>query len=162
MLGHIKLNRMPMQLNDTPLFCGFYFNELLMRLLHKEDPHPKLYDSYHHSLCRLEKGDSIALILRMFEKKLLEDLGYGLPLQYEAKTRALIQADLYYQFIPNLGFILCNSSDDTQMYFSGRDLMYIAAEQFDSESAAFAAKRLMRGALSHLLGNKPLNSRELF
>lgn len=162
MLGNMELNGMPLQLNNKPLFCGFYFNELLMRLLHKEDPHPKLFAFYHDALCRLERGDLITQVLRTFEKKLLEDLGYGLPLTREAKTQAVIQRDVYYRFVPNQGFFPCDSASNSHTYFLGADLMAIAAEQFDTESVAFSAKRLMRLALSGLLGNKPLNSRELF
>ncbi|OGT42547.1 MAG: DNA repair protein RecO [Gammaproteobacteria bacterium RIFCSPHIGHO2_12_FULL_40_19] len=162
MLGNIELNGMPLQLNDKPLFCGFYFNELLMRLLHKEDPHPLLFEHYHNSLCRLEKGDPIAQTLRSFEKKLLHDLGYGLPLTHEAKTHTVIQCDRYYEFVPNQGFFACDSTSNNHTYFLGADLIAISEEKFDSDSAALSAKRLMRLALSSLLGNKPLNSRELF
>ena len=161
-LGNIELNGMPLQLNNKPLFCGFYFNELLMRLLHKEDPHPLLFDSYHYNLCRLENGDAISTALRAFEKKLLENLGYGLPLTHEAKTHALIQNDRYYQFVPNQGFFSCDDMKNNQTYFLGADLIAISEEKFDSESVALSAKRLMRLALLDLLGNKPLNSRELF
>lgn len=170
MLGTIELNGMPLQLNQNPLFCGFYFNELLMRLLHKEDPHPALFDLYHDCLCQLEKNVSgsgsgkknIAVTLRRFEKKLLDDLGYGLPLTFDAKTREKIQANAYYQFIPNQGFFLCDSMQDSQTYFLGADLINIATEKFDAEPVLIAAKKLMRYSLAFLLGNKPLNSRELF
>src|SRR5690606_18521579 len=27
-------------------FCGLYINELLMRALHRNDPHPELFDAY--------------------------------------------------------------------------------------------------------------------
>lgn len=161
-LGHIELNGMPLQLNDKPLFCGFYINELLMRLLHKEDSHPQLFELYHDTLYRLERGELISKVLRTFEKKLLEDLGYGLPLTREAKTHALIQRDIYYQFVPNQGFYSCDFPAEGQNYFLGADLIAIAEEKFDTESVGFSAKKLMRLALSGLLGNKPLNSRELF
>lgn len=163
MLGNIELNGMPLQLNDKPLFCGFYFNELLMRLLHKEDPHQQLFGFYHHSLCRLEKGDLISVVLRSFEKKLLGDLGYGLPLMHEAKTQVPIQADSFYYFQQGHGFFRSEeNSQEHQFIFSGADLIAIAEEKFDRDSVAIAAKKLMRLSLSQLLGNKPLNSREFF
>jgi DNA repair protein RecO (recombination protein O) len=161
-LGNIELNGMPLQLNDKPLFCGFYFNELLVRLLHKEDPHPTLFDIYHDSLCCLEKGDLIAPVLRLFEKKLLEDLGYGLPLTREVKTGLPIQSDAYYQFIPNQGFFKCDAVSDEKNIFLGKALIAISMEKLDDELCLQSAKCLMRLALMHLLGNKPLNSRTLF
>lgn len=161
-LTQIELHGMPLQLNQKPLFCGFYFNELLMRLLHKEDPHPKLFDVYQQSLLRLEKNDAIAMVLRVFEKKLLDDLGYGLPLSREAKTNAAIHADCFYEFIPQQGFFLVNQGSDERNIFSGMDLNNIAQDNFDLASTQESAKRLMRLALAALLGVKPLMSRELF
>src|SRR4249920_914619 len=34
----------------SALLCGFYLNELLLKLLPREDPHPELYDEYHAAL----------------------------------------------------------------------------------------------------------------
>lgn len=161
-LGAVELNGMSVQLNQNPLFCGFYCNELLVKLLHKEDPHSALFDCYELSLRRLEKNDSIPAVLRYFEKKLLEDLGYALPLSYEARSHEVIRSDAYYQFVPNQGFFRSDAVDDVQYSFSGRVLLGIAAEQFDDDAVLLAAKRLMRMALSVVLGNQPLNSRDLF
>ena len=160
-LGNIELNGMPIQLNQKPLFCGFYLNELLMRLLHKEDSHPALFDFYHHSLCRLEKNDSIPVILRLFEKKLLEELGYGLPLKQEAKTREKIQPNCFYQYEHQHGFILCEPGD-ASIIFSGTDLILIAEEKLDNDTILQTTKRLTRTAIQYLLGNKPLHSRDFF
>jgi len=160
-LGNIELNGMPIQLNQKPLFCGFYLNELLMRLLHKEDPHPALFELYHQSLCLLEKNNSIPVVLRLFEKKLLDELGYGLPLKKEAKTREKIQPDCFYQYEHQHGFILCEKSN-AQNIFSGVDLIAMAEEKLDNDAILQTAKRLTRTAIQYLLGNKKLNSREFF
>ena len=156
-LGQIELKEMPHQLNQKPLFCGFYLNELLLRVLHKEDPHPALFQYYRNSLLQLEKNESMAAVLRLFEKKLLEELGFGLPLHREAEKNSPLCADIFYDYIPAQGF---HPSSNGQ--FSGRDLLAIASENFKEESTQQAAKRLMRFALAPLLGEKPLNSRELF
>jgi len=162
-LGNTELNGMPLQLNQNALFCGFYLNELLIRLLQKEDPHPQLFSLYQNSLCQLENNaNNLPAILRLFEKKLLEELGYGLPLTHDAKTREKIQSDCHYEFIPNQGFFLSDVESRTHHYFSGADLIAIFTEKFDTESVANSAKRLMRLAISHLLGNNTLKSRELF
>lgn len=162
-LGNTELNGMPLQLNQHALFCGFYLNELIIRLLQKEDPHPTLFHLYQNSLCKLEKNvNNLPAILRLFEKKLLEELGYGLPLTFEAKTREKIQSDCTYEFIPNQGFFLREVAGNNKLYFSGNDLIAIACEKFDDESVLTAAKKLMRITLTSLLGNNPLNSRMLF
>lgn len=159
-LGNVELDGMPHQLNQKPLFCGFYLNELLMQLLHKEDPHPRLYAIYRYSLSQFEKNQTVSSTLRLFEKKLLDELGYGLPLTHEAETRKPIRADAWYRYEHHHGFFPCAQSECEQ--FLGADLLSIAAECFDSDSVEQAAKRLMRCVLANLLGNKQLRSRELF
>lgn len=160
-LSNIELNGMPIQLNQKPLFCGFYLNELLMRLLHKEDSHPNLFDLYHHSLRCLEKNDSIPVVLRLFEKKLLDELGYGLPLKQDAKTREKIHPDCFYQYEHQHGFILC-AQNNTKNIFSGADLIAIAEERLDNDTILQITKQLTRTAIQYLLGNKKLNSRDFF
>ncbi|MCX7121315.1 MAG: DNA repair protein RecO [Gammaproteobacteria bacterium] len=160
MLGNIELNGLPIQLNQKSLFSGFYVNELLTRLLHRDDPHPHLFDQYHATLCSLEKSSDIAPILRVFEKKLLEELGYGLSFVFEAKTQTRLSPDCYYRYEHHQGFFQCDSREN--MAFFGSDLISIAEEKWDTDTVLLTAKRLMRLALTHLLGNKPLNSREFF
>lgn len=161
-LGAIELTGMPLQLNQKPLFCGFYCNELLMRLLHKEDPHADLFGAYHDCLHQLENGsdNQLSIILRLFEKKLLASLGYGLSLTHESKTRTPIQPDGYYHFVPQQGFLI--ATDNTTTAFLGRELLLIAEEKLGNDAVMQSAKRLMRLALSGLLGDKPLHSREFF
>lgn len=63
-------------LAGAALASGFYLNELLLRLLRRDDPHPELHPLYGDTLNRLP--DEAAL--RGFECRLLEALGYGLLL----------------------------------------------------------------------------------
>lgn len=60
------------------LMSAWYMNELLLRLLPREDPHPVLHDAYDAALAALEKGGNEAGALRRFEWTLLEETGYGL------------------------------------------------------------------------------------
>src|SRR4249920_1397475 len=46
------------------LMCGFYLNELLLRLLPRDDPHEALFDSYSGALSRLAAGEDQASVLR--------------------------------------------------------------------------------------------------
>ena len=52
------------------LFSGFYLNELLMKLLAREDPHPALWDAYAATLTLLG-ADADGAALRAFELRLL-------------------------------------------------------------------------------------------
>src|SRR6476660_1356172 len=82
------------------LLCGFYLNELLLKLLPREDPHPLLWRAYEAALTRLAAGHPQAPILREFEVRLLSELGYALPLTHEADTGRPIDpsARYYYAF----------------------------------------------------------------
>ena len=65
------------QLNGRALMSAWYMNELVLRLLPREDPYPVLYDAYEAALSALEDGASVAGSLRRFEWTLLEETGYG-------------------------------------------------------------------------------------
>ena len=76
------------------LLCGFYLNELLLQLLPRDDPHEALFDDYGDALRRaLAPGEPTAPVLRAFEKRLLRELGYALPLEREAASGAPIEPD---------------------------------------------------------------------
>lgn len=65
-------------LTGKSLMSAWYMNELLLRLLPREDPHPRLYEAYDAALQALGEGSSAASALRCFEWTLLEETGYGL------------------------------------------------------------------------------------
>ncbi|MGY6271691.1 DNA repair protein RecO [Achromobacter denitrificans] len=64
-------------LTGTGLMSAWYMNELLLRLLPREDPHPLLYDAYDVALQQLSGGTRAAGALRRFEWTLLRETGYG-------------------------------------------------------------------------------------
>lgn len=73
-------------LTGKSLMSAWYMNELLLRLLPREDAHPGLYDAYDGALMALGEGGSAASALRRFEWTLLEETGYGFegePPQFE-------------------------------------------------------------------------------
>ncbi len=152
----------PIQLRAECLLSGFYLNELLLRLLQKQDPHPQLYTIYHRTLLELERAELQQKHLRLFEKKLLDELGYGLQLQHTIPDGKAFLADRFYRFYPEQGFELSESNVSQGMVFSGKNLLALAAEQLDDQDALREIKRLMRLALGDILGPQPLHSRKLF
>src|SRR4029078_2170036 len=68
------------QLKGRGLLCGFYLNELMVKLLAREDPHEQLFETYDGTLRALAAGGDHAAILRRFEKRFLQELGYALTL----------------------------------------------------------------------------------
>lgn len=160
-LGNIELCGASYALEGNALACGFYLNELLLRLLEREDPHPYLFELYQTSLAELQHLDQIEKTLRIFEKKLLQELGYGLPLNHEAESGNPIDPAANYQYIPEQGFIRRLASESNSL-FSGLSLIALQDEALEDESTLKEIKLLMRVALTHHLGSKPLKSRDLF
>src|SRR4051812_22403192 len=70
-------------LQGEALMCGFYLNELLLRLMPREDPHEALFERYRQALAALARLEPSAAVLRSFEKALLAELGYAMTLDRE-------------------------------------------------------------------------------
>ena len=161
-LGSVERQGPIYPLEGQSLICGFYLNELLQRLLQREDPHADIYYLYQNTLNRFKEEKDLRPALRCFEKNLLNALGYGLPLRYEASSRHEIIANAQYQYIPDQGFVRSDADDQSAHCYSGEALLSLKQEQFDSEQSLQQAKRLLRQEISRHLGNKPIKSRELF
>lgn len=151
-----------LQLTRTRLYSGLYLNELLVRLLHHEDPHQELYDNYELALGQLAGDLAEEMVLRPFEFRLLKDLGYGFDLSVDGLSGEPIADDNWYHYHQDYGLVLAADTrpDDRLPRYRGRELMEL--EQGDFEAARHCAKQLMRQVLAGHLGDKPLMSRELF
>jgi DNA repair protein RecO (recombination protein O) len=143
------------------LFSAMYLNELLNRLLPKEVPHPELFLSYQESLHRLSSGGDIEPCLRQFELLLLDDMGYGVDLTQEYESGQSVEADVDYCFVLENGIRRINDAAQGSNRFSGEALLQVSNHVW-TPSSLQCAKRITRMALSPLLGQKPLKSRELF
>lgn len=152
----VESRGVPFNLRGNCLFSGFYLNELLLKLLQKQDPYPYLYRVYHETLVELANTHLQQKTLRLFEKKFLEEIGYGLQLNQDA--------DKYYHYYPDYGFEEVNPNEDKRsgMVFSGKNLRHLANETLDDPESLGEAKKLMRLVIAHLLGDKTLESRKLF
>lgn len=149
-------------LSGEALYCGFYMNELLMRLLHRHDPHERLFDAYQAALARLQTDDEYDAALRIFERHLLQELGYGLVLDHEANASTPIAPDRIYDYLPERGPVPADGDQTGGVRIQGRSLLALAAGRFSDAQELREAKRLMRRMLAQHLGERPLYSRELF
>ncbi len=154
-LNQMEQNGLPYPLEGQALLCAFYLNELLLRLVPHEDPYPNIFADYENALTALIKTQEITSILRRFEKRLLEHLGYGISFSEVAD-------DAFYQWLPDRGFLKTHPLKLQEQVFSGSSLLALKEERWDNPEDIIAAKRLMRLVLGRHLGNKPLKSRELF
>jgi DNA repair protein RecO (recombination protein O) len=73
-LHSLEWNGSLLLLQGEALMCGFYLNELLLRLLPREDPHEALFEYYADTLKRLATRQDLATTLRRFELKFLRSL----------------------------------------------------------------------------------------
>ena len=78
-------------LEKTALLCGFYLNELLVKLLARDDPHPKLFDHYVATLNELAHNEPAQIVLRKFERALLKETGVAADLTRDTGTRARVE-----------------------------------------------------------------------
>lgn len=155
----LEPNGIPNLLSGEALFSGLYLNELMIRLLPAEDPHPALFEHYRATLPLLAAGSPLEPLLRSFEWRLLDDLGYGFALDRDCQGQPVDPLGLY-QWLPDAGF-----QPVVQLQpglFHGRELLVLAEADWALPGALAAAKRLMRQALAPHLGGRPLVSRELF
>ena len=139
------------------LMAAFYLNELLMKLTTRHDPLPLLFDTYHEALEGLRRGAPLEPQLRVFEKRLLEALGYGLDLGAEAHTGKRIEPGEYYHFRPEQGLVVTVA--DAAGALAGSSLIELANERLTGARELEDAKRLLQAALAQCLEGRPLATR---
>ena len=154
-------------LKGRNLYCGFYLNELLMRLTWQDEPQTELYTVYQQTLIgllQLENDMQSEPLLRRFEFHLLAILGYQYNWQQDTLCRD-IQENQFYRFDPYSGFDLMDNQSVNPIQghaFPGNAILAIGADNWQHELSWSVAKHIARLALKPLLGDKPLASRELF
>jgi DNA repair protein RecO (recombination protein O) len=101
------------------LLSGYYLNELLLRLLARDDPHQRLFDVYTSVVQVLasEHGEALQSALRTFELLLLRDIGLLPALDVQTMTLAALAADERYTLVPEGG--LRQAHDDDRTTLSG-------------------------------------------
>lgn len=151
-------------LSGVGLMCGFYLNELLLRLLPREDPHEALFDAYAASLARLGAGQSPAEVLRTFERRLLTELGYAPLLEQEATSGVPVDPMRQYRYEPELGPVPLQGSQGAQpatgiCVVSGRTLLDVARDDYARPQTREEARRLMRTLIAQRLPGQVLHTR---
>jgi DNA repair protein RecO (recombination protein O) len=144
-----------------PLLCGFYLNELLVRLLGREDPHDPLFAFYSAALTGLARGDDLETLLRQFEIRLLDELGYGLALDVETGCGRPVVPDGAYMLVLGQGMRRV-AVDDRAERISGATLLALARGNRLAPDQLREARALLRRLLEPHLGGRELKSREMF
>ncbi len=139
------------------LLSASYLNELLLRLLNRHDPHPGLFDAYERAMVALP--DSEEQVLRIFEKSLLQELGYGLQLDQEAGSGVPVEEQALYEYRLEQGPVRCDGSAGSGLLLRGTSLLALHRERPFDKQAGRELKALLRAALDLYLGARPLKTR---
>ncbi len=184
------------------LFSGFYLNEITCRLCRADAEFEQLYPLYVYTMQVLaelsqmseemaeeqsQKSMMLEWVLRQFEYRLLQMLGYGISFDSDVDSAMPIQATATYELIADRGFSsLASTSQFSNTLNEPRENAYLGSgllgvaqrldnnlletlnSPWDPELAAQTkhelsiAKQVLRQCLHLHLGDKPIKSRELF
>ena len=157
-------------LTGAALFSGFYLNELLMKLLARQDAYPRLFDAYAQTLPHLPADDeaSVQAALRAFELTLLRETGLLPDLSLVTLTRAEVATDDAYALLPEAGVAPPRGDGDAVM--RGRVLVALEAALAHGSMDALreacsgalpALRSALRGLLHYHLGSPVLRTRQV-
>jgi DNA repair protein RecO (recombination protein O) len=146
-------------LKGEALMCGFYMNELLLRLLPREDAHENLFDYYTSTMQTLAHGADLATTLRRFELKLLQEMGYAVPLSHDENGQEIL-AEKTYRYEAEYGASELSATKNG-VQLNGKTLLDMARDDYSDTQTQNQSKQLMRHLLAHYLGDKPLHTRQL-
>lgn len=171
-------------LTGDALFAGLYINELLVKTLGREEPVTALFDHYEAVIGSLAQArtaavDGAAVVpspgelgrashmepaLRTFERRLLDELGYGIAFDLDLASGRPIERDKQYRIVDGEGFTEAGAKTDAspELLFSGRQIAAMDAGDYDDRAVRQAAKMILRRAIALRLNGKPLNTRSLF
>jgi DNA repair protein RecO (recombination protein O) len=145
-----------LRLCGRALMCGFYLNELLLKLLPPDDPHERLYDRYVEALHELAGQGDPEPILRRFELDLLSELGYAQTLAHLADGTE-VAPDRRYGYAFDQGVVEAGGGPS----YAGKTLLDLAAGDYSDPRSLAEGKQLMRALINHYLADKPLLTRQL-
>lgn len=160
-LTDIDTQGLPLVLKNERLYSAFYVNELILKLLRKYDCQSSVYDYYQASLELMISTELLELVLRRFEFTLFEYLGFGINFITDCESGEGINSADNYLYIPQKGFKKSSISQTNQVLVNGGIITDIVNGDYSTE-ALKTAKYICRKEVASHLGNKPLNSRQLF
>ena len=153
------------------LLAGYYLNELLMRLLARDDPHSVLFDAYAATvqLVASQSMDTLQLALRAFELRLLRDIGLLPMLDVETATLGALQAHTRYVLMAEAGLRQAHDGDRASLPGAHWQALQQALGENSLFSETMAAcipglnqlKTQLRALLHYHCGVKVLKTRQL-
>ena len=151
------------------LLSAFYLNELLLKLTTRDDPHEGLFAAYDEAITALRrisreaKGDSVEPVLRRFELRLMQELGFALELTREAGTHAPIVAEREYLYVVERGPVPAAEGAERAdaIRLRGLTLLDLERGRLEDPVTIAQAKSLMRLLINHSLNGQELATRAM-
>ncbi len=163
-LHHVDWEAGHLQLQGLQLICGFYVNELLLKLVPREDPHEGLYEAYEQAIHALREGGKPAWLLRRFERELLREMGYGLLLEHDVDGQP-VQAQVEYAFQIERGPVrIPKNGEAPGLRVRGKTLLDLSRDLQEVDEDGLSdheGRTLMRQAIGHYLNGQELRTRQL-
>ncbi|CUB07928.1 DNA repair protein RecO [Tepidiphilus thermophilus] len=138
------------------LWCGYYLNELVLRLLAREDPHREVFLAYDTAVRALARGEALSPVLRRFELAFLAALGYGLDWPQAAAGR--------YRFEPRAGLVLLAEGETArsgEAILSAETLEDVRAGRWSRPETLAEVRALTRRLIDHALDGQELQARRM-
>jgi DNA repair protein RecO (recombination protein O) len=148
-------------LQGLGLICGFYLNELLLKLTARDDPHERLFEAYAEALAALGAGEEPPPVLRRFEMCLLSELGYAVILDRDVERGEPVARAERYVYVVERGPVRAAGAPATGVELSGQTLLDMQSGNFTRAATQQQSKLLMRTLINHCLGNQVLHTRQL-
>ena len=150
------------RLTGDALYSAIYINELLLNVLERADPHPTLFDAYVTVLQQLGASVFCSGHLRVFELKLLQELGYAPQLIEDAIDNRPVLAGTKYCYIIERGPVADSPDCTNGIEVDGEVLLALHHGELRGSDMLRQAKNVTRFLIEHLLEGKKLRSRDLF
>ncbi|MEX0900190.1 MAG: DNA repair protein RecO [Gammaproteobacteria bacterium] len=144
-------------LRDEALLSALYMNEVLLRVLQRGDPQPAIFQIYGDTVAGLA-GTRGAVALRLFEKRLLDALGWGAAYDHAADDGTAVDGARRYGFTADRG-VLATAPGAIEV--AGDALLALAREDLTDPLVMRDARRVLSTALAPHLGDRPLETRKL-
>lgn len=160
-LSHAEFDGEFREMPAQQLVSAFYLNELLLKLFARHDTHPEVFALYADALDALKDRQAAAAVLRVFEKRLLDAIGYGLSLERDALSGEPIDPERAYHYRLEQGPVACAGIAEGSLVLSGAALLALAHERLVEPDSANQLRALTRAALERVLDGRELKTREV-
>lgn len=147
----------PAVLRGDALLSGLYVNELVVRMVPRNDPHPRLFERYAVLLEHLARAPSPAWPLRCFERDLLAAGGYALQLAVAADTGEPVDAAGSYVYVPEHGPVRADGGQQG-VRLRGSALLALDTGRCPDADDLRALRHLMRTLIGMHVGERGLQA----